>query len=126
MTRLEERALLTIPTITTLVESAASLTYGQTEVLTASVSTDPHTSTAPTGGTVTFLDGTAALGTQTLTDGAAQLAVSSLAVGGHEVTAVYSGTTVFGGSRTPVTPSPSITTVAGGGNPPPSRPRITW
>ena len=96
MTRLEERALLTIPTITTLVESAASLTYGQTEVFTATVTTDPHRSTTPTGGTVTFMDGTTTLGTQTLTDGTAQLAVSSLAVGGHEVTAVYSGTTCSG------------------------------
>jgi len=117
VTRLEERALLTIPTITALVDSAASLTYGQSEVFTATVTTDPHSSTIPTGGTVTFLDGTSTLGTRNLTDGTAQLAVSLLGVGSHEVTAVYSGTSVFGGSRTPVTPSPSITTVAGGGNP---------
>ncbi len=117
VTRLEERALLTIPTITTLVDSAASLTYGQTEVFTATVTTDPHTSNTPTGGTVTFLDGTIALGTSPLTDGTAQLTVPALGVGSHEVTAVFSGTSLFGGSRTPVTPSPTITTVAGGGNP---------
>ncbi len=116
VTRLEERTLLTTPTLTTLADSAISLTYGQTEVFTATVTTDPHSGTTPTGGTVTFMDGTTTLGTKPLTNGTAQLSVSGLGVGSDEVTAIYSGTSAFGASSTPVTPSPVITTVAGGGN----------
>ena len=116
VTRLEERTLLTTPTLTTLADSATSLTYGQTEVFTATVTTDPHSGTTPTGGTVTFMDGTTTLGTKPLTNGMAQLSVSGLGVGSDEVTAIYSGTGAFGASSTPVTPSPVITTVAGGGN----------
>ena len=116
VTRLEERTLLTTPTLTTLSDSAASLTYGQTDVFTATVTTDPHSGTTPTGGTVTFMDGTTTLGTKPLTNGTAQLSVSGLGVGSDEVTAIYSGTGAFGASSTPVTPSPVISTVAGGGN----------
>ena len=116
VTRLEERTLLTIPTLTTLADSAASITYGQTEMFTATVTTDPHSAMTPSGGTVTFMDGSTALGTRPLTSGTAQISVSGLGAGSHDVTAIYSGTNAFGTSRTPVTPSPVIATVAGGGS----------
>ena len=53
---LEGRCLLSTPTITTIELSAPSLTYGQTEVFTATVTTNPPSDTIPTGGTVTFID----------------------------------------------------------------------
>jgi hypothetical protein len=44
----------------------------------------------PTG-TITFQDGTSALGTMSLNSGAAVLTTSALAAGSHSITAVYSG-----------------------------------
>ncbi len=46
---LEERTLLTA-TLTSLAVSAASLVYGQREVLTAEVTTSPPGGTTPSGG----------------------------------------------------------------------------
>ena len=57
VTRLEERTLLTTPTITTLGISAPSLSYGQKEVFTATVTTDPPGAVTPAGGTVSFMEG---------------------------------------------------------------------
>ncbi len=116
VTRLEERTLMTTPTVTTLADSAAALTYGQTEMFTATVATNGRDGTTPAGGSVTFMDGTTTLGIKPLVDGTAQLSVTSLGAGSHEVTASYSGTGAFGASSTPVTPTPVISTVAGGGN----------
>src|ERR1017187_1592504 len=53
---LEDRTLLT-PTLTTLHVSAPSLVYGQKEVLTAGVTTSPAGGATPSGGTVSFYDG---------------------------------------------------------------------
>jgi hypothetical protein len=72
-------------TATTLSANKASIAFGQTVQLTASVV--PLTAT----GTVQFMDGAGVLGTVTLSGGAAALAVSNLAVGSHTLTAVYSG-----------------------------------
>jgi hypothetical protein len=55
------------------------------------------TSGTPTG-TVTFLDGTAKLGTGTLSSGSATFQTSSLAAGVHNVTVAYSGDTNFNAS----------------------------
>ena len=61
--------------------------YGESVTLTARVS-----SSLTPGGTVTFFDGGAVLGTVTLDgSGAAVLTTSALAVGEHSVTATYSG-----------------------------------
>ena len=115
MTQLEVRALLTTPTVTALDISAASLTYGQTEVLTATVATDPPSSTTPTGGTVTFMDGTTSLMVEDLTGGTASYSTSGLGTGNHVLTAVYSGAAGFGGSSTPTAAAGTIITVGGGG-----------
>ena len=77
--RLEERSLLTaVPTLTSLQVSAASLTYGQTETLTATVAVAPPNTGTPTGGTVTFLQREHSLGTAPLSSGTATLQVSTL------------------------------------------------
>ena len=70
---LEERQLLTIPTLISVSASASALTFGQAEVLQATVVTNPPSPNVPTGGTVTFLNGTTALGTAPLVNGSASL-----------------------------------------------------
>jgi hypothetical protein len=61
---------------------------------------------APTG-TVSFLDGTAVLGSGTLTNGTVIFTTSSLAVGSHSITAVYSGD----GNFTSFTSTPLIESI---------------
>ncbi len=75
-------------TITALGVSAASTIYGQAETLTATVSAGSGSAT----GTVTFMNGTSALGTPLpLTNATAALTVTSLPAGTDAVTAVYNG-----------------------------------
>jgi hypothetical protein len=59
--------------------------FGQSVTLTATVT--PSTAS----GTVTFYDGTNSLGVATLSGGTATLTTAALAVGGHNLSAVYSG-----------------------------------
>ena len=73
-------------TVVTLTASPATATAGQPVTLTASVTP------APSSGTVSFQDGSTALGAGSLSSGSAKLAISSLSVGSHSLTAVYSGT----------------------------------
>jgi hypothetical protein len=73
----------------TVASSANPSTYGQSLLLTASVS--PATAT----GTVQFLDGTTSLGSATITGGTAAFAPSGLTAGAHSITAVYSGDANF-------------------------------
>jgi uncharacterized delta-60 repeat protein len=106
----------TTPTTTTLLASSGSLTYGQSVVLTATVTTNPPSGTTPTGGTVTFLDGSTTLGSTTLANGIAQLSTTNLAAATHTLTAAYSGNgSNFLGSSTPsgqsVAVTPAILTV---------------
>jgi hypothetical protein len=72
--------------------SAASITQGQSETLTASVKST--TIGTPTG-TVTFFSGSTQLGTATLTNGTASYATTSLPVGNDVITFTYSGDTNF-------------------------------
>jgi sugar lactone lactonase YvrE len=58
-------------------------------------------SPAAATGTVQVLDGATVLGTITLASGAASFITSSLTPGGHSITAVYSGDTVYAGSTSP-------------------------
>jgi len=51
---------------------------------------------------VTFMDGSAVLGTGTLAGGKASYSTSLLSAGSHNITAVYGGTTNIGGSTSPV------------------------
>jgi hypothetical protein len=46
-------------------------------------------------GTVTFFDGALAIGTALLNNGLAQITTSTLALGDHNITAVYSGNTLY-------------------------------
>jgi Bacterial Ig-like domain (group 3) len=96
---LEDRTLLT-PTLITLAVSSDSLTYGQAEVFTATVTSDPPGGTTPTGGTVTFLDGSATIGNEALSHGTAMLSTTALPVGQNVMTADYSGSGAFASSVT--------------------------
>ena len=99
-------------TTTALSSSLSSSEYGQPVTLTATVTTNAPGSGTPTG-TVTFMDGTATLGSAALTGGMATLPVSTLPVGVNVLTASYSGDANFAASATGAT----ISTVAGGGDP---------
>jgi Bacterial Ig-like domain (group 3)/FG-GAP-like repeat len=81
-------------TTLSLSASAASITFGQPEALTATLAATMSGRPAPTG-TVSFYDGTTLLGSPTLNGGTATLATSALAVGTHSFTAVYSGDSNF-------------------------------
>ncbi len=83
------------PTTTSLSASPTTSAVGQAVSLTATV--------APAGatGSVTFLDGSATLGTQSLSSGTATLSTSSLSAGSHSLTAVYSGDSKFATSSSP-------------------------
>jgi hypothetical protein len=81
---------------TTLTSSASPTAYGQSVTFTATVSGG---ATGTPTGTVTFKDGSTALGTGTLNaSGQATLATSTLAAGSHSITAVYGGDSNFAGS----------------------------
>jgi len=88
-------AVTKLPTTTTISSFLNPAIYGENVTFTAVV-----TSAAGTpSGTVTFADGATALGTATLNAaGAATLTVSTLAIGGHNITATYSGATNYNGS----------------------------
>jgi hypothetical protein len=72
---------------TALAASANPSTFGASITFTAGVSTNGGAAT----GTVTFSDGGVVLGTAALNGGVAVYSSSSLALGGHSITAAYSG-----------------------------------
>ena len=106
---LEDRTLLT-PTLTTLAVSAPSLVYGQKEVLTADVTTNPPGGATPSGGTVSFYDGSTSIGTMALSAGTAALATTGLGAGTQVMVAVYSGSGAFAASSSGWCPRRSSTT----------------
>jgi putative nucleotidyltransferase with HDIG domain len=75
-----------------LTSSVTRVTDGRSVTFTVTV-TDPRAT-----GTVTVLDGETTLGSSALVDGTATCTVSALAVGGHSITATYSGDANFAGS----------------------------
>ncbi len=79
-----------------LTSSQNNSTFGSPVTFTATLSTS---STSTIAGTVTFYDGTAALGTATVTNGSATVSTSALTVGTHPITATF----------TPATGSPFAT-----------------
>ncbi|HMF93192.1 MAG TPA: N,N-dimethylformamidase beta subunit family domain-containing protein [Vicinamibacterales bacterium] len=85
-------------TTTALSSSLNPTVYGQAVTFTATVAVvAPGSGTA--SGTVTFMDGAAALGTATLDAGAkATFTTSGVRAGARSITAVYAGAAVFGGS----------------------------
>jgi hypothetical protein len=84
-------AVLT-PTTTTLASDLNPSTIGSGVLLTATVS--PSSAT----GTLTFKDGTTALGTVTVGHGSGGYTTSALAIGSHSLTAVFSGSGNYAGS----------------------------
>lgn len=93
-------AILLNGTVTTvaLTTSAATITVGQS--VTFSVTVVPTLPGQPTPtGIITFLDGANFLGTATLSNGSANFTTSTLTVGGHIITAVYSGDSNFRSTR---------------------------
>jgi hypothetical protein len=101
-------------TSTTLASSLNPSTSRQAATLTATV-TPSAGSGVPTG-TVTFLDGTATIGSATLNGaGKATLTTATLGVGAHTITAVYGGDSGFKGSTSPAlmqTVNPAATSTA--------------
>ncbi len=77
----------------TLVSGLNPSNSGQSVTFTATVSP-----AGITGGTVTFYDGTTALGVGALVSGTASYSISSLSGGSHGITAVYSGNSSYNGS----------------------------
>ena len=78
-------------TLTSVSVSAPTVPFGQSVTLTATVTTDPPSTTTPAGGSVTFVDGDTTLGTAPLTGGIATFPVPQFTAGVHAVTAIYSG-----------------------------------
>jgi len=104
---------------TSLTSSLNPSTYGQAVTLTAIVQ-------APQGinpfGTVTFMDGSATLGSSSLSNGSAQLTLSGLGAGSHTIAAVYAGNTYLTGSTSAslaqtISAASSVTTVSSSVNP---------
>jgi hypothetical protein len=81
-------------TTTTLSGPATPPVSGQPATFTATVTAKAPGSGTPTG-YVTFMDGTAVLGTGSLSGGVAVLTVSNLTAGMHTLTGVYSGDTNY-------------------------------
>lgn len=79
-------------TSTTLSDSAATVSSGQTLTVTASVSA--LGGDMPSG-SITFMDGTTTLVTEALANGTAAFSTSALSPGTHHVTAVYAGSADF-------------------------------
>jgi len=116
----------TLPTALTLTSSAATATVGTALAFTATASA---TGATP-GGTITFLDGTATLGTGALNNsGVATFTTNSLTVGVHSITAQYAANGIFLASVSAaktititaapdfsVSPSPASLTVKSGGS----------
>src|SRR5690348_10569565 len=83
---LEQRCLLTaIPTTIDLAPSQSPIALGAPVTLTATV----HASPIPSGGTVTFLEGAAVLGTASVASGVAQLDNLTFPIGTHLLSAAY-------------------------------------
>jgi hypothetical protein len=75
---------------TTVATSVSPSVFGQSVTFTATVAAKSPGAGSPTG-MVTFLDGTTTLGTVALSGGTATYTTPALAVGGHSITAQYSG-----------------------------------
>jgi len=116
---------------TSLGLSTASPVYSQPETLTATVHGPGAPQPGTPSGTVTFLDGSSALGTTALdASGTAVLTTAALALGSHSITAAYSGSAVYTGSTTgaaslTVSPASSATGLSTSANPAPAGGTVT-
>ena len=90
---LSETVYLTVQTATTVKSSGSPSALGAPVAFTATVK--PIVGSIPNGGTVTFYDGTASIGTGATASGAATFRTSSLAAGTHSITAAYAGDATY-------------------------------
>ena len=88
-------------TTTAVAAAPTASVFGQNVTLTATVSVVAPGTGTPTGA-ITFLDGSATLGTVNLSNGSASLSTSALTVANHTITASYSGDGNFGASSNTV------------------------
>jgi hypothetical protein len=85
-------------TTTALASNLNPSNYGQAVTFTATVN-----SAGPTpAGTVTFKNGTKAIGSVSLSGGTAQFSISTLVVGTSKITAIYGGDAGHAGSTSPI------------------------
>jgi hypothetical protein len=108
-------------TSTAVTTSPNPSVVGESVTISASVTVNPPGAGSPSG-SVEFFDGATSLGTSPLSGGSASLNTSALTVGGHSITAVYSGDPSFGGSTSPahshtVNPASTSTSLASAPNP---------
>ena len=108
-----------VATTTAVTSSLNPATAGQPVTLSATVQAGSGLSVT---GSVTFLDGSTALGTATLSSNAAQYTTSGLGVGSHTITAVYSGGADFATSTSSplaqtINPITTTTAVSSSPNP---------
>lgn len=106
------------PTTTTVSSSLNPAIYGQTVTLTSTVSS---ASGLPTG-TVTFYQGSTAVGSAALVNRSTSISVSTLVAGSQPITAVYQGCSAFGSSTSTqlnqiVSPATTSTSVTSSANP---------
>ena len=90
------------PTSTSVAVNSASIFLGQPEALTATISV-PAGATAPSGGTVTFYDGTTKLGSAGFR-GLAMFTTTGLPLGTSLITASYSGAPGYTASTSGIEP----------------------
>ena len=88
--------VVTAATTTALTSSPSSSSYGQSVMLTATVTSS--IGSPPNGESVSFMRGTVLLGTGTLSGGVASLTTSTLTVGDYGIKAVYAGDPNFSAS----------------------------
>jgi hypothetical protein len=103
--------IISVSTTTSLKASASSLLLGQTATFTATVAASSGLAT----GSVTFMDGSVALGTSPLNNGVAVFSTSSLAAGPHTIVAVYDATPPYlsSSASTPVSVSKMAASLSG-------------
>ncbi|MGA2590178.1 MAG: Ig-like domain repeat protein [Bryobacteraceae bacterium] len=107
-------------TTTTLTSSVSPSSVDQAVTFTAAVTST--SGSIPDGETVTFYDGSTAIGTGKTESGAAQLTTSSLTAGAHTMTATYAGDASFEASTSKaltqvVNKNTTTTVVVSSGNP---------
>jgi len=107
-----------LPSVTTVSSSGNPSAVGQTVTFTATVAGLIITPT----GIVTFMDGGTTLGTGALTGNQAVFSTSALVGGGHSITAIYSGDSIYASSTSApltqsVNPNSSIANIGSSINP---------
>src|SRR5207248_3475052 len=80
---------------TVIASSANPSVHGQPVSFTATVASTTSGQPTPTGGTVTFKDGTTVLGTAPLSAGKASFTTATLSTAAHSITAAFGGSCLY-------------------------------